>query len=197
MPPKHSLCAKSPKILVSPARSVLGKVDLNRSPQNRKNTNGTGPLPIRPNKVRFGGAVPCILCSLPASQPTTTKNPTDGSSATPAEGRRTSKPPSTDISARASDATFSTDRALASLQRILDNFSSGSIGSLLGTTELPPRLCVRPPTACSVTTKTSTPTRRARHLTVIPSPAKKAVELGSSPGRYRHTSDLGATKGWR
>ncbi|KAJ7141339.1 hypothetical protein C8R44DRAFT_763208 [Mycena epipterygia] len=176
----------------SPVRYVLGKLDVNRSPQNRK---ATGQLPI--------------------IKPAAHKN--TSLSAKPAEERPSNKPSCTNVSALDGNEALSTGRALASLQRILDNFSSGSIGSLGTTTEgsrsesvasghaastvrspaakSPPRVFVHSPTAFSVTPKRAapTPTRRIRHLTAIPSPAKK-VELGKlvSPGRRcRPTSDSG------
>ncbi|KAJ7497740.1 hypothetical protein FB451DRAFT_1212582 [Mycena latifolia] len=236
-PPRNSLRlipkdAGVPLSPHSPVRSVLGKLDVNRSPQNQKSARGS-------SKGRL---------SVRSAKPATSMKPsTDRNPAPPAEARRTDKPPCTNTSATApdgGDTAFSTERALASLQRILDNFSSGSLGSLGTTTEgtqsadcgspaiqtpvrptptlrspatarstaarspsarTPPRLFIRPPTACSAATKAVSPARKAKHLTVLPSPVKRSVELGSSPGRYRHTFDSGTTTnenqsrkgGWR
>ncbi|KAJ7933740.1 hypothetical protein B0H13DRAFT_1951769 [Mycena leptocephala] len=115
------------------------------------------------------------------------------------------------------DVPFSNQRALASLQHILDNFSSGSFGSLGTTTEgtqsgdcdssaetevqpqssilrspvaksSPPRVCVHPPTACS--TKRASAPATSKRSTAVPSSTKKSVELGSSfVSPSRRTSD--------
>ncbi|KAJ6594381.1 hypothetical protein B0H19DRAFT_1095254 [Mycena capillaripes] len=180
----------------SPVRCVLGKLDMNRSPQRR-----TGQLSDRLNKTA------------------TRKNSTTGGwSSTPAAEERRSENVTRSVPA-GDDAPFSSQRALASLQHILDNFSSGSFGSLGTTTEgtqsadcdssaepemqphcyaapfvTPPpapksRACVRPPTARSATKRASvsvaSPTRNSKRLTVVVS-TKKSGESGSSflsPGR--------------
>ncbi|KAJ6494954.1 hypothetical protein DFH09DRAFT_1449668 [Mycena vulgaris] len=249
-PPKNSLRVRSPKapgVSLSPSppmRSVLGKLDVNRSPQLAEGTSiGHRQLSVRSNNLA-----------------THKKLSPGGLSPTPKEVRRSHKSPSSKVWAPKStggDTPLSTARALASLQRILDNFSSGSIGSLGTTTDgsqsqstdcnrsaspvhatpirssagkspsqsidrdssttqmhalhAPPtirgpaakkslpRLCIRPPTACSATTKTKTAsseaTRRAKHLTGVPSPAKK-MELGSPGERGRRTSDSGTPASW-
>ncbi|KAJ7091895.1 hypothetical protein B0H15DRAFT_179432 [Mycena belliarum] len=213
-PPKNSLPSqtlKRPAVPISPrspVRSVLAKLDVNRSPclQSRKGAQkgGDRQLPGRSHK-----AVPRTISS------------TNVGTAWPVEGRQAANPPNTNTLEPVDTGAipFSTGRALASLQRILDNFSSGSIGSLGTTTEgsqsadcdattrtpgrptstvnlttaprSPAHLSVRPAVSCTTTTKAASPARRARHLTAIPSPASKSMESGSPPGQRRRTSDSG------
>ncbi|KAJ7680755.1 hypothetical protein DFH06DRAFT_428462 [Mycena polygramma] len=180
----------------SPARCVLGKLDVNRSPPFR-----TGQLPDRSNK---------------AGTPKTPKTrAAAGFSSTQAVEER----PSDD--APQSDTPLSRQLALASLQHVLANLSSGSFGSLGTTTDgtqsadcdssaedtphpapvinpspaAKSRVSLRPPTVCSTTARrasapVASPSRISGRLT-----AKKSVELGSgfvSPGRpCRRPSDSG------
>ncbi|KAF7357778.1 hypothetical protein MVEN_00823800 [Mycena venus] len=89
----------------SPARCVLGKLDVNRSPPRR----------TRQRSDRTGKTVPRTLSSAAGLAYTADKAPPLGSVG--------------------DDLSLSHQRALASLQRLLDNFSSGSFGSLGTTTD--------------------------------------------------------------
>lgn len=154
-------------------------------------------------------------------QPATRKNSSTG---TLSADTRSDKPPTATQNPAGRDIPFSTQRALASLQRVLDDFSSESLGSLGTTTEAPqladchspckdagtlstspPRLRVRPPTVCSATKPPVSPARRVRHLMAVPSPAKMPAEspLVSPCRRRRRTADSGTPMtqlrkgGWR
>ncbi|KAJ7217676.1 hypothetical protein GGX14DRAFT_437739 [Mycena pura] len=134
-PSRTKLCGKSPKTPTasasSPIRTPFGKFDNNRTPQSVKPFKRSSPF-------------------LPSNKPTTCNNPpTRVLSLTTGEGCRAQLFPTGGPNAvsNATDTAISNrdvvhercpggiDGALASLQRILDEFSSGSFGSLGTTTE--------------------------------------------------------------
>ncbi|KAJ7267590.1 hypothetical protein B0H12DRAFT_1097889 [Mycena haematopus] len=182
----NAACSKSPKgpsslqPSRSPARCVLGKLDINRSsPQARQRCD------------RSKKTVP------------RTQSSAIGLGSTRTEGYRPEKRPL--IESARDDTSSSNQRALASLQHLIDNFSSGSFGSLGTTTDetqsadydssaeplpraaspiarSPVRLRVRRPTVTKRASQPATsPARNPRGATAVPSPAKKPQGSPSRP----------------
>ncbi|KAJ7121262.1 hypothetical protein C8R43DRAFT_1241472 [Mycena crocata] len=222
---KATLRGKSPKTSLSPrspARSVLGKIDVNRSP--RKAGDASKPLPPRAPSAFATPAAPAhsncdTVFSTQRALVSLQRISGDFSS-----GSIGSLGTTTEGSQSVCDASW-TAAATSTPARSVANAKTSIISSTTAVAKSPPlRVCVRPPTACSVTTTitsvppkrsgipAASPVRRTRHLTAVPSPGKKS-ERGRtlvSPAqsrRCRPASDLGTPvasvdqakkgKGWR
>ncbi|KAJ7347112.1 hypothetical protein DFH08DRAFT_209604 [Mycena albidolilacea] len=202
---KQSVRVKSPNALLSPgspARRVLGKLDVNRSPPRQTRQRSDDSKKTVPRTHSSAAGLGVATTAVPRTQSSAA-----GLGSPLRKGRRSEKAP-----AAGGDASFSNERAIASLQRLLDNFSSGSFGSLGSTTDgtqsgdcdssaemirachplpsaaplaiviarSPVRPCVRSPTVMKRPIgPAATPTRNARRSTAIPLSGKKPLESTS------------------
>ncbi|KAJ6498848.1 hypothetical protein C8R45DRAFT_96443 [Mycena sanguinolenta] len=161
---------------LSPARCVLGKLDVNHcSPRTRQRSDRS-------------------MKTVPRTQSSAT-----GLGSTSTAGRRSDKGPR--IESTGDHTSLSNQRALASLQRLLDDFSSGSFGSLGTTTDgtqsadcdssveqlLSPIgrstvRGVRPPTVIKrATLSAASPAPKSTRSTLVPSPVKKPTQSPTRP----------------